>query len=169
MPHSALFFSHSVFKCFSFLALIIFWFFVFLSALMTGRHSAMSWKQWSRISWRRARRPRACWLCSRSQTSWPPACPPCILRHHKEAWRRSTWVSREEKECVCVCVWLFDLNFTMSVLIMSNAPHVKVNFWTKSLVGVDGSYFTPYRALDVSISALLVSRSSHYYFSASFI
>lgn len=103
---------------------------VFASTLMAGRHSAMSWRQWSRISWRRGRRPPVCWLCSRSQTSWPPACLPCIPLHHKEAWRRSTWVSREENECV----WLFDLGPAMSVLTMSNAAYAEVNFWTTSPV-----------------------------------
>jgi len=72
---------------------------------MTGRHSATSWRRWSRISCRKGRRPRACWLCSRLRTSWTPACLPCIPLRRREAWRRSTWVSREEKECVP----LFDL------------------------------------------------------------
>lgn len=94
------------------------------------RHSATSWRLWSKISWRRGKHPLACWLCSRLQTSWPPACLPCILLHHKEAWQRSTWVSRREDECL----WLFDLSLAMSVLAVSNAGYAQVNFWTRSSV-----------------------------------
>lgn len=104
---------------------------LFVSALMTGRHSAMSWRQWSRISWRRGRLPLACWLYSRSQTSWPPACPPCIPLHRKEAWRRSTWVSGEVNECVR----LFDLSPATSLHTMSNRAYASANFWTQTPVG----------------------------------
>lgn len=96
----------------------------------TSRHFARSWRRWSRISWRRGRRPRACWLCSRSQISWPPACLPCIPRHHKEAWRRSTWVSRGENGCVR----LLDPHPATSALTMSNAECATVNFSTKTPV-----------------------------------
>lgn len=106
---------------------------MFSSVSMSGRHSVMSWRQWSRISWRRGRRLLACWLCSRSLTSWPPACLQCILLHRKEAWQRSTWVSRG----VCVSVWLFDPSLAMSLLTMTNTLRARIHDKESSLISVN--------------------------------